>query len=160
MKWMVRLSIEAFIIYIIQIILSIVSTNLWTNGVVPQNYTVCVLLAIVCLAITVVLLIVSMIHKINKGYAPVDVAASYLMVFVIFAVVTIFLGIVNLDTYLTYLFLGYKVFAFKVLLPIISVIIVNAILFGVCIVTPVLCNKQLEAERIRSYLKNDNGIDS
>lgn len=160
MKWMIRLSLEAFLIFIIQIILSVVSTTLWTKGVVPHNYTACVLLAIVCLATTIVLLVISMRHKINRGYAPVDVAASYMMVFVIFAVITVFLGIINLDTYLTYLFLGYKVFAFQVLLPIISVIIVNAIIFGVCLATPILCSKQLEAERIRSYLQDDNGLDS
>jgi len=140
--------------------LSIVSTTLWTEEIVPQNYTVCVLLAIVCLTITVVLLVISMIHKINKGYAPIDVATSYMLVFVIFAVVTVFLGIINLDKYLTYLFLSYKVFAFKLMPPIISVLIVNAIIFGVCLLTPSLCNKQLEAERIRSYLRDDNSIDS
>ena len=160
MRWMLRISLEAAAIFVLEMILSFISTSLFTRGVIPQNYTACVLLAIVCLAITIVLLVVSMIHKANRGFAPIDIAVSYMTVFIIFAVVSIFLALIGMDKAVTYMFLAYKVFAFKVLPPLASVFIVNAIIGGVCIVTPVLCNKQFEAERIRSYLKNDDGIDS
>ena len=160
MKWMLRLSVEAAIIFVIEMVLSFACTNLFMTGILPQTYTVCVLLALVCLVVTVVLLIVSMILTANKGFAPVDIAVSYLSTFAIFAVVSLFMALVGLEPYFTYMFLGYKVFGFGILSRISSALIVNALICGICVATPVLCNKQIEAERIRRYLQDDNGIDS
>ncbi len=160
MKPMMRLSIEAILIFALEIVLSVVSTIMFTTGVLPQTYTVCVLLALVCLGVTLLLLVLSMIHKANVGYPPSDIAASYICVFAFFAVVTLFMSATGLEPYFTFLFLGYKVFAFGYLGQFLSALIINVIICAVSVVTPILCNKQFEAERIRSYLKDDNGIDS
>ena len=160
MRPMLRLTIEAVIIFVIQMVLSAACTFMFTTGVLPQTYTVCVLLALVCLTVTVVLLIISIIHKAKIGYAPSDVVAIYMCTFAFFAVITMFMAATSLEPYLTYIFLGYKVFAFGNLSRFLSALIVNVIICAVCVVAAILCNKEAEAERIRSYLKDDNGIDS
>lgn len=157
---MIRASIEAILIFVLEMVLSFVCTIMFTNEILPQNYTTCVILAIVCLAITCVLLVISIISKAKRGYNPSDIAAAYIAVFAFFAVVTLFLAIIKLEPFLTHLFLGYKVFAFGVLSRFSSAFIVNVILCAVCVITPILCDKEMNAERIRSYLKDDNGIDS
>ncbi|MBR5479909.1 MAG: hypothetical protein IKU84_06990 [Clostridia bacterium] len=160
MRPMLRMSLEAVLIFVIQMILSAVSTYLFTSGILPQTYTVCVLLALVCLVFTVVFLVVGIVAKSNRGFPPRDVMVSYLCVVACFAVITLFMAGTGLEPFLTLMFLGYKVFAFGTLPRFLSAIIVNLVIFGLCTLTAVLCNKQAEAERIRSYLKDDNSIDS
>lgn len=151
--------LQATGIFVIEIILSVCSTVLFVKGVTPQNYTVCVLLAIMCFLVHVILYVLAVRRSIFGGVKFSDCAPTHLAVFLFFAVVTLCVSALNIEPLYTYLFLEYKVFAFSLLPRFISALIINGILLLVYILVPWLCSTQYELEKIRSYL-NDIGKNS
>lgn len=154
MSHKLKVFLQAIGIFLIEIILSFCSTVLFVKGVTPQYYTVCVLLAIMCFLVHVVLYVFAIRRSIFKGIKFSDCASTHLTVFLFFAVVTLCVSALNIEPLYTYLFLEYKVFAFRLLPRFISALIINGILLLIYILVPWLCSTQYEIEKIRSYLND------
>ena len=147
--------------FVIEIIFSAVCTLIYFQGIAPQTYEACTALAnftfgIFMTALAGGIILLNIIYA-KKGYALASlwIGLAYLVVFAIFAAVTLLVTLDgnSIEPAYTYLCLGYKIYAFGAFSRFFSALVVNTAGVIVCTLTAVLSG--VVSFITRKYKKTD-----